>query len=258
MVKAAGPDRRPPAPVSPKPTTSRFGAVLALAPVVVGLLLLAAVIVLGWLALQSLRGQPRYQINFADIECTPPPNVSRKDFLDDVQYVARLPDSECILDDGLPARLSAAFAKHPWVEQVQGVEVSAPKRVRVRLTYRTAVLKVRMGDVDMPVDRLGVRLPTAALGETLPALHGGVRPPAGQEGQPWGDEAVAKAARTAALLAPYQDRLHLQTIDVSREDGLVLAGQGWRFVWGAAPGSEPLGEDAAEVKLLRLLDSVGH
>ena len=193
-MKAAGPDRRPPAPSSPKPPSSRFGAVLALAPVVAGLLLLAAVIVLGWLALQSLHGQARYQIAVADIDCTPPPNLSQ----------AKPSSTKCSTSPScrIPfaysttvcrPRLSAAFAKHPWVEQVQGVEVSAPKRVRVRLTYRTAVLKVRMGDADMPVDRVGVRLPTAALSETLPALHGDIRPPAGQEGQPWGDEQVEKA-----------------------------------------------------------------
>lgn len=256
MVKAAGPDRRPPAPSSPQVHSSRFRAVLAMLPVIAGLLLLAVVIVFGWLTLQSLHGQPRYEVAFADIDCTPPPNLSRKDFLDDVQYIAHVPDSVCVLDDGLPARLSAAFAKHPWVEQVQSVEVNAPKRVHVRLTYRTAVLKVRMGDADMPVDRLGVRLPTAALDEGLPMLHGEVHPPTGQEGQPWGDEQVAGAARTAALFAPYPDRLHLETIEARPEGGLILTGRGWSAVWGATPGSEPLGEAGADAKVRRLLEFV--
>src|SRR6202023_3333815 len=50
VVKAAGPDRRPPAPPSPKPPSSRLHSVLALLPVTAGLLLLAGVVLLGWLA----------------------------------------------------------------------------------------------------------------------------------------------------------------------------------------------------------------
>ena len=141
-MKPADPDRPPPAPSSPKPPSSRLRAALPLIPLAVGLLLLAAVVVLGWLASQALRGQDRYRIAFGDIECTPPPGLSRETFLDEVQYFAGLPDAVCVLDDGLPARLSAAFAKHPWVEQVEAVEVAAPRRVRVRLAYRTAVLRV--------------------------------------------------------------------------------------------------------------------
>ena len=147
-----------------------------------GLLLLAAVIVLGWLALQSLHGQPRYQIAFADIDCTPPPDLSREDFLDEVQYFARLPDSVCVLDDGLPARLSAAFAKHPWVEQVRRRGGGRAEAVRVRLAYRTAVLRVQARATrKCAVDRLGVRLPAAAVDDNAAdCLHGDVRPPAGQ------------------------------------------------------------------------------
>jgi hypothetical protein len=231
-------------------------AALALLPLVAGLLLLSGVLVLGVLALQSLRGQPRYQIAFGDIECTPPPGVSREVFLGDVQFIAGFPDSACALDDGLPARLSAAFARHPWVEQVQGVEVVAPKRVRVRLAYRTAVLLVRAKgeDAKRAVDRYGVRLPDAAVDSSLPLLIGEVERPTGEEGRPWGDDRVEAAARTAALLAPYQDRLHLQTFETAADGGLTLSGSAGRVLWGRAPGSEPLGEAGAEEKLRRLLD----
>ena len=94
-----------------------------------------------------------------------------------------------MLDDGLPARLSAAFAKHPWVERVEGVEVEAGRKVRVRLTYRTAVLRVQgSGDAQWAVDANGIRLPTAAVDDALPLLGGDVPPPTGQEGRPWGDD----------------------------------------------------------------------
>jgi hypothetical protein len=96
-------------------------------------------------------------------------------------------------------------------------------------------------------------LPAAAVDPSVPVLRGDMRPPAGQEGQLWGDERVAAAARTAWLLAPYQDRLHLQTFEAAPDD-LILSGAPYRVLWGAAPGGEPLGEAAAEVKVRRLLD----
>jgi hypothetical protein len=228
------------------------------APLAAGLLLLSAVIVLGGLALRSLKGQERYQIAFADIDCAPPPHISRAEFLEEVQYFARLPDSVCVLDDGLPARLSAAFTRHPWVEEVKGVEITAPKQVRVQLVYRVAALTVTLGDgIDRPVDRHGVRLPAAAVDPAVPVLRGNLSAPAGQEGQPWGDDRVAAAARTAWLLAPYRDRLHLQTFEAA-PNGLILSGAPYRVLWGAAPGGEPLGEAGAEVKVRRLLDFIAR
>ncbi len=175
-----------------------------------------------------------------------------------MQYFAGLPDAVCVLDDGLPARLSAAFAKHPWVERVEGVEVEAGRKVRVRLTYRTAVLRVRgRGDAQWAVDANGVRLPTAAVDDALPLLGGDVPPPTGPEGRPWGDDRVQGAARTAALLRPHQEPLKLRKIEIGA-DGLALRGDGWRARWGAAPGSEPLGEATADAKLRRLLDFVAQ
>ena len=228
----------------------------ALLPLVAGLLLLSGVLALGALALRSLHNQPRYQIVFGDIECTPPPGLTREVFLEEVQMLASFPDSVCELDDGLPARLSAAFAKHPWVERVQGVEVTAAKRVRVRLTYRTAVLRVRAkgDDKARAVDRFGVRLPDAAVDPSLPLLVGEVERPTGREGRPWGDDRVEAAARTAAFIAPYQDRLHLQNFETAADGVLTLSGPAGRVLWGRAPGSEPLGEAGAEAKLRRLLD----
>jgi hypothetical protein len=258
--KEKGTSHRLPLPPSSLPLfpSSRRKAALSLVPLAAGLLLLAVVMVLGAMALHALRGQERYQIAFADIDCVPPPHESRPVFLDEVQYFAGLPNSVCVLDDGLPARLSAAFARHPSVDEVKGVEITAPRRVRVQLVYRIAALTVALSDgVDRPVDRHGVRLPAAAVDPEVPVLRGDLRPPAGLEGQLWGDERVAAAARTAWLLAPYQDRLHLQTFE-AKSEGLILSGAPNRVVWGAAPGSEPLGEASAEVKVRRLLDLVAR
>ena len=183
--------------------------------------------------------------------------LSREEFLGEVQFVARFPDSACALDEGLPARLSAAFAQHPWVEQVQGVEVVAPRQVRVRLVYRTAVLRVRAKgeDAERAVDRFGVRLPGAAVDPALPLLVGEVSPPAGLPGQPYGDDRVEAAARTAAFLAPYQDRLSLQTFETAADGGLTLSGPAGRVRWGSGAWRRATqGEAAADAKVRRLLD----
>ena len=257
-TRRQGERSRPSISLSPCLPVSLSRYLRTLAPLGVGLLLLSAVIVLGGFALRALHGQERYQVAFADVDCLPPPHESRAEFLEEVQYFARLPDSVCVLDDGLPARLSAAFARHPWVEEVKGVEIKAPGRVRVRLVYRIAALTVALGDgIDRPVDRNGVRLPAAAVDPAVPVLRGDLRPPAGLEGQFWGDERVAAAARTAWLLAPYQDRLHLQTF-VAEPDRLILSGAPYRVLWGAPPGGEPLGEAGAEVKVRRLLDFIAQ
>ena len=258
--KGRGANETPLIPSSPLPRfpSSRIQAAFSFVPLVIGILLLSGVMLLGGLALHSLHGQERYQVAFSDIDCSPPPHESRPEFLEEVQYFARLPDSVCVLDDGLPARLSAAFARHPWVEEVKGVEITAPRRVRVQLAYRVAALTVVFGDgTERPVDRHGVRLPAAAVDPEVPVLRGELRAPAGQEGELWGDERVAAAARTAWLLAPSQDRLHLQTFE-AQSNNMILSGAPYRVLWGAAPGSEPVGEAGAEVKVRRLLDFVAQ
>ncbi|HXG09317.1 MAG TPA: hypothetical protein VNK04_05965, partial [Gemmataceae bacterium] len=139
----------------------------------------------------------RVTLIFADIDCAPPPGQDRIEFLDEVQYLAGFPDRLPLLDDDLARRLAEAFASHPWVEQVERVEIVAPGRVRVQLAYRTPVLAVRQGNRLRAVDRYGVLLPATAATEGLPVYEASA-PPSGPAGAPWGNEAIECAARTAA------------------------------------------------------------
>ena len=82
-------------------------------------LFLGGLVGLGHWAGGQLRDHDRYAVLFADVVCDPPPGSSRADFLEEVQYLAALPDRLQRLDDGLAGRLAEAFAKHPWVETVQ-------------------------------------------------------------------------------------------------------------------------------------------
>ena len=78
----------------------------------------------------------RYTVPFADVDCPPPPNQTRAEFLAEVQYLGDLPDQLHLLDANLPSRLRDAFARHPAVEKVLEVNVLPTRQVQVRLTYR--------------------------------------------------------------------------------------------------------------------------
>src|ERR1700733_12715619 len=68
---------------------------------------LASVIVAGRWGLEQLRGNPRYQVAFADIECEPPPGMTKQDFFDEVLYASpRLAKPLDVLDEGLPKKLT--------------------------------------------------------------------------------------------------------------------------------------------------------
>jgi hypothetical protein len=143
-----------------------------------------------------LRGLDRYTLAFEDIDCTPPPNLERSAFLSEVQYLANMPSRLRLLDDDLGPRLMAAFARHPWVERVERVELRS-QGVQVWLVYRTPVLAVQLEGETRVVDRHGILLPASASTEGLPVFHGHARAPAGPAGTPWGDSAVEQAARMA-------------------------------------------------------------
>jgi hypothetical protein len=237
-------------------------------------LFLFGLVWLGKWTLGQIRGQDRYTFAFKDIECTPPPGLERNEFLDEVQYVAGLPDRLRLLEKDLSQQLAEAFARHPWVEKVEQVTVEPSRLVRVRLQYRTPVLAVMgkakdggvliemrssmMGQknvmaVARAVDRHGVLLPVSASMEGLPALYNSVKLPAGPSGTPWGDSRVERAARTAAYLQPYQNRLHLEDFEVAK-GGLVLSTPpGVRVLWGRPPGAEGPGEASAFQKVDWLL-----
>src|SRR6516165_782839 len=91
----------------------------ALLPCALAGLVLFGVLRLGQAAHDSLRGAERYRISFAAIDCEPPHGLTRDDFLGEVQYLAGWPDRFLALDDDLPARLRDAFARHPWVADVE-------------------------------------------------------------------------------------------------------------------------------------------
>jgi hypothetical protein len=161
-------------------------------------LVVAGLIVLGQHAQDQLRDRDRFALPFAEIECQPcPPYQAPSDFLDEVQYLARLPGRLRLLDPDLGKQLAEGFAQHPWVRRVEQVEITA-KKVRVRLVYRRPALAVRRGESVRVVDVDGILLPKEAPVDGLPVFSGKAPQPAGPAGTRWGDPAVEEMARRAA------------------------------------------------------------
>jgi hypothetical protein len=181
---------------------------------------------LGWLgdeARRRLGPRDRYAAWFADVECDAPPGLDRPTFLAEVRYAANCPESFQLLDPDLPARLAAAFAVHPWVESVTGVEVEPPARVRVRLRFRTPVLAVATdgGSVRL-VDAAGVLLPATAPPAGLPELVNPVPPPETPAGRVWADDMVRRAAELTTAYKPARLERTPSGWRLTQPDGKVL------------------------------------
>jgi hypothetical protein len=159
-------------------------------------LFLGGVIWAGRWGLEYLRDRERYEIAFTDIECATPAGMERKKFLEEVQYYARLPGRVSLLDESLADRLRAGFARHPWVEKVDEVEIKPPRHIVVTVTHRTPALAVKFGDELLATDRTGVLLPKDAPTLGLPTYPGQAKAPQGV-GLRWGDPNVEAAARNS-------------------------------------------------------------
>lgn len=110
-------------------------------PVAAAAALLALVIGLGGQARKALSERGAGRVPFTAVDCDPPPGLSRQAFLEEVQYLGRLPDEVDLLDDEVTHRVRAAFAAHPWVREVATLE-RGPGRLGVGLLFRRPVLYV--------------------------------------------------------------------------------------------------------------------
>lgn len=238
--------RKEPPPPPAKAGPARRLAQFAL-PVLAGAAALAAVVWLGRLTRDDLSAE---RLTFADVQCQPPPGMTREEFLVEAQYLAGLPDGLDVRDEATADRVRQALAGHPWVREAR-VRVWRGG-VRAEVEYRTAVLWVAAKE--RAVDGQGVLLPISAGLEGLPVMAGAVRP-FGRAGQPWGDADVEAAAKVVGVLAERRDAIGLGRFAVWVDEGVVvLRRDRQRIVWGKPPGQEAPGEPAVEAKVARLLE----
>jgi hypothetical protein len=175
---------------------------------VLGGVLLAGLLLVGAWVRRQLAQQPDQTLSWSDLDCAPPPGLSRRDFLEEVQYLGSLPAQLPLWQKDLAEQLAQAFARHPWVARVEKVEVLPGGPVRVHLVYRQPVLAVRVGGQLRAVDAQGILLPPSAPTAGLPVFPGQAAPPAGPAGTPWGDPAVEQAARAVSQKQKSQTHPH--------------------------------------------------
>ncbi len=228
------------------------------------ILLPIAVVVLGLIGLQALQsalrdGSGPLPIVFADIDCPAPPGMIRRDFLDNVQAYANLPDQIDLLDPASLPRLTAAFASSPWVERVDRI-TPMPEGLRIELTFRIPVLAAPVEDRFRAVDGRAVLLPERATRPDLPRFDGRIDVPPVRPGSVWPDPRLTAAASVIAWLGPHQDRLRIDKVGADeRGRGVLLrTAFGRIIIWGSPPGAELTGERSAEEKLDRLLRALAE
>jgi hypothetical protein len=225
--------RKPLVEPAPRPTKILLRRWLGplLAVVLVAAFLLAGLLWIDHLAREQIGDDERYQVQFAEIDCNPPPGLSRGEFLDEVQYYdgrpRSVPERFSLLDPDLEARLKVCFTRHPWVQGVS-VELKRPRSVVAHVVYRLPVLAVAMaGGQRRALDRTGVLLPRRApipaeaiVLEDAPRLD---------------DPLITLAARTMAE----SDISQLQiTRMVWQPDGLVIWAKGLKVLWGKGDPKE--------------------
>jgi cell division septal protein FtsQ len=182
---------------------------------------LAAVAALVWgvsrLGDEARRGigpRDRYSVRFAEIECEPPPGLDRSIFLSEVRYCSNFPEIYQSLDPELTAKLTAAFASHPWVATVDAVRVGPDGTVQVKLKHRKPALVVRTDGGTRVVDINGVLLPASTDSSGLPELTTPVPAPTVSAGQVWVDNSVKRA---------------VELVDTHHPIKLEKATTGWRL-----------------------------
>ena len=208
-----------------------------------------------------------YWLTQQDVEITSPPEWIHRDVPAEVFRDASLDGPLSIMDEDLVRRIADAFSLHPWVAEVRRVTKLYPARVEVELVYRRPVLMVQVPGGLLPVDEVGVLLPSGDFSpleavRDYPRLVGVDTVPVGPVGMRWGDARVLEGAEIAGTFGPAWHELNLDRIVPSTlvEVGhggeysyeLVTKG-GTRIFWGRAPGAEIPGEAGAVDKVARLV-----
>lgn len=197
-------DATPLEPVAePTPAPKNRAALRITLKVVLALTLVAGSVAgLAWVGERAglqLLGNTRYQVRVTDIQCDTPPGLDRTTFLTEIRYLSDLPATVSSVDPTLSKTLTAAFAKHPWVAGVDGVEVVPDVGIRVNVRFRVPVLAVDIaGEAERrAVDRDGVLLPSTASFVGLPVLLPGVPAPTTPTGEVWPHPDVKRAVELA-------------------------------------------------------------
>ncbi len=111
--------------------------------------IVGGVIWLGHWSQSQIHDKDQYKVPLTEVICDVPDGMERTEFLDQVQYDSPKVTHFNVLDDDLSVQVKRVFARHPWVEKVDGVKLTPPRSIAVALVFRVPVLAVRWGDADL-------------------------------------------------------------------------------------------------------------
>jgi hypothetical protein len=185
----------PPAPPTRKVRVGGVFKIIMSCVLVVGCVALVAW--LGQLSSKQLGQRDRYRIDLASVQFDSPPTLDRASYLAEVRYISGLSDSIDSADPNLSSVLKSAFENHPWVEQMERVELKPNNSVWLHVRYRTpqlAILWQRDGTNETrAIDKQGVLLPVDANTKGLPVLLNERAVPSAEAGKSWPEAEVQRA-----------------------------------------------------------------
>ena len=242
------------------PPAARFRWIkAALAAVVTAAVGCAAVYGLATLREQLAR-EPMFQVSASSLRLVDGPSWMTPAVLAELDVGLLDPDFPqrfSLLDEGVTARIAAAYERCVWVERVKRIEKHDPRvdpsrpPLEIVLAFRRPTAFVETARGYCLLDSEGIRLPGVyrepRLGaERLLVVRGvSTRPPA--VGQAWSDAAMAAGLRVARAVEDRRRRFRLASVDVSNVGGrrdpheievVLVTESGTRIKWGKPPGPE--------------------
>ncbi|MSR30729.1 MAG: hypothetical protein EXR99_04410 [Gemmataceae bacterium] len=195
---------------------------------------------------------------FSQIDCSIPSGLTKEGFLEEVQYLGKLPAE---MDLSLQEKrdiLKNAFSLHPWVEKVSSISAPREGRALVQLVFRKPAMRIRLlGDSRLDtlrvVDSAGVMLPASAPKEGLPEFFRLLDNSLIIPGKPIEQADVVVSARLASLLQNEKWISFPPIVGLDNKQLFFQSPDGAkRIIWGSEPGKEIGPEPQVANKLERL------
>jgi len=209
---------------------------------------------------QQVRLSPGYQVSSESLRLVKGPSWMTPAILAELDVASldpEFPREFSLLDEGISARIAAAYERSLWVDRVERIVKHDPRvdpqnpPLEVFLKFRRPIAFVQVQDGFALVDDQGVRLPglyrEPRLGAARFLVITGVPWLTPRPGQGWDDPSLQAGVQVACAVEPKREAFRLASIDVSNfgyrrdrrdtEIALYTVSE-TRIKWGKAPSSE--------------------
>lgn len=215
----------------------------------------------------DLRAQTDYAYPLENLKINTPNDWVPARLPQQVLQASHLPERVSLLEPQLVREIADAFSLHPWVKQVDRVQITGRRQIVVQVQYRVPIAFIEVGTQLLPIDSEGVLLPSedfsVADATRLPHIRNIVSAPPSTPGTPWNDALVMESLKVVLAINPrnvvqdHWDRLGLEAVTAPR---VTLAEEllphrltfelqsrgGSHIVWGHPPGGDDLEPTVAQ------------